>query len=70
MLKNIEAERGRCGLTKEEISQKLGITTTTYLNYVRNENPPTRMLLRMRAMFGCSVDYILGLSDERNPPSA
>ena len=33
--RNIEAERGRCGLTKEALSQRLGITTKTYLNWIR-----------------------------------
>lgn len=69
MLVNIEAERARSGLTKEEMSETLGITSTTYLSYVRQENPPTRVLLRMREVFGCSVDYLLGLTDKRNHTS-
>lgn len=32
---NIEAERGRLQLSKEEISKELGITSKTYLSYVR-----------------------------------
>lgn len=62
---NIEAERGRMLLTKEEISSKLGITSKTYMNYVKGETPiPSDILLKMSAMFQCSVDYLLGVGDK------
>lgn len=65
MLANVEAERGRLGLTKEQLAESLGITTTTYLKYIREENPSSRCLVNMSQLFGCSVDYLLGLSDSR-----
>lgn len=63
---NIEAERGRLQMTKEELSRDLGITSKTYLSYVRGETPiPSDVLIKMATLFGCSVDYLLGLNTEK-----
>lgn len=64
MLTNIEAERARLQLTKEEISKKLGITSKTYLAYIRGKPIPSNVLINLSRMFGCSVDYLLGLTTE------
>lgn len=64
MLTNIEAERGRLQLTKEEISKNLGITSKTYLAYIRGKPIPSNVLIKMSRMFGRSVDYLLGLTTE------
>lgn len=62
---NIEAERGRVQMTKEEISKELGITSKTYLAYTRGERPiPSFTLLKMARMFGCSTDYLLGYTPQ------
>ena len=59
---NIEAERGRLQLSKEDISKELGITSKTYLSYIRGNTPiPSDVLVKMARMFGCTTDYLLGL---------
>lgn len=59
---NVEAERARSQLTKEELSSRLGITSKTYLNYVREETPiPSDVLIKMAQLFRCRTDYLLGL---------
>lgn len=64
---NIEAERARNQLTKEEISSKLGITSKTYLNYIRGDTPiPSDVLLDMAKLFNCTTDYLLGLKSKDN----
>lgn len=66
MLNNIEAERGRLGLSKEAISKKLQITSKTYNCYVGGTTPiPSDVLIAMADMFSCRVDYLLGLTDNR-----
>lgn len=66
MLNNIEAERGRLGLSKEAISKKLQITSKTYNGYISGNNPiPSDVLIAMADMFSCRVDYLLGLADDR-----
>lgn len=65
---NIEAERGRLQLTKRDMAKALGITPKTYLSYIREENPiPSDKLLKMSGMFGCSTDYLLGITDNPYP---
>ena len=67
MLNNIEAERGRLGLSKEAISKKLRITSKTYNGYIGGNNPiPSDVLIAMADMFSCRVDYLLGLTDDRS----
>lgn len=59
---NIEVERVRQQLNKEELSKKLGITSRTYTNYVRGESPiPSDVLIKMATVFHCTTDYLLGL---------
>lgn len=60
MLRNIEAERVRKGLTKEELASKLGISIKTYYNWLNEEtDAPCTALVRMARMFGTDVDYLL-----------
>ncbi|MCI8351865.1 MAG: helix-turn-helix transcriptional regulator [Oscillospiraceae bacterium] len=59
---NIEAERVRNQYTKEVLSKMLGITSKTYLGYVRGDRPtPSDVLIKMSKTFHCSADYLLGL---------
>lgn len=64
-MNNIEAERGRLQLTKEEIAKQLGVTSKTYLGYTRGKAIPSNILIKMSQMFNCSVDYLLGLNTEK-----
>ncbi len=67
MRNNIEAERGRLGLTKKEISLTLGISQKTYSLYIRGKNPiPSDTLLKMARLFNCSTDYLLGYDGRKN----
>lgn len=66
MRNNIEAERGRFGLTRKELASKLGISQKTYSVYVRGINPiPSDVLLRMAALFHCSTDYLLEVDNQQ-----
>lgn len=65
MRKNIEAERGRIGMSKEAISKRLNISSKTYNNYVEGKPIPSTILVAMADLFGCRVDYLLGLTDDR-----
>lgn len=59
-LKNIEVERVTHGLTREGIASILGITSKTYLNWIRGVTEiPSGSLLQMSRLWGKSVDYLL-----------
>ena len=61
---NIEAERGRLGMTKEQMCAALGVTGKTYLSYIRGGTIPSTVLEKLREITGKSTDYLLGLSEE------
>jgi DNA-binding helix-turn-helix protein len=62
--KNIEAERVRHGDTKENLAQKLDVTTKTYLNWMRGKTEiPASILLQMKRMWNVSADYLLDTDD-------
>lgn len=67
MLVNIEAERARKQMSKEETAKRLGISTKTYYNWINESvDIPSSKLLEMSRFFGTSMEYLLGLNDERD----
>jgi len=62
---NLEIERTRLQKSREEIARDLGVTAKTYRAYVNGRAIPSDTLERMAKLFGCSVDYLLGLADDR-----
>lgn len=66
MRMNIEAERARAGMTKNELSEKLGISQKTYGKYVNGSPISSDVLEKMSELFNCSVDYLLGIDRHDN----
>lgn len=58
---NIEAERGRLGYTKEQMSKALRVTAKTYNSYINGGAIPSSILEALRDMSGMPIDYLLGL---------
>lgn len=55
-------------LTQTEIAEKLGIRQTVYSRYERGENLlPITHLMKLAEIYGTSTDYLLGLTDVRQP---
>lgn len=65
-MNNLEAERGRAGLSKLKIAELLGITTKTYNSYIEGGRMPTDALKKLCDLYGCSADYLLERTDKRN----
>ena len=69
---NINAERGRRGLTMEALADRLGVTRKTLYNWMAHGRIPQSRLEAMADLFGCPVDYLLrretgGRAADRNP---
>lgn len=64
-MNNIEAERNRLKLTKEEMAKELGITLKTYLSYTSGKAIPATILVNMSKMFNCTVDHLLGIDSDK-----
>lgn len=57
------------GLSQSELAEKLGIKDRkTVMRWEADpKNASGDCLCKMSELFGCSVDYLLGLTDERIP---
>ncbi|MBR1833481.1 MAG: helix-turn-helix transcriptional regulator [Ruminiclostridium sp.] len=54
------------GLNMRQTAISLGIPYTTYISYEKGEREPnSEMLISLADFFNCSIDYLLGRSEER-----
>ena len=54
--KNIKAERIRCGLSPEEVGNKLGITSRQYSNYESGHRVDGITLYLLSKIFNCNIN--------------
>lgn len=67
-LERLKGLREDKDLKQEEIAKMLNITQCTYSNYEMGKRQiPIDMLIKLAIFYDTSVDYILGLTDERKP---
>ena len=51
-----------------KVAEYLGVSQTTYSKYELGKLPlPVDVLLKLSDLYGVSVDYLLGRTDERTP---
>ena len=54
--------------SQTELARLLGMSQTGYSKYETGENDiPTQVLIKLAGFYKTSTDYILGISDRRNP---
>lgn len=54
--------------TLDDFSENFGINRSTYAGYEReNRQPPIEFLVKISDFYNVSVDYILGISNDREP---
>lgn len=64
----IQQLREEAKMLQSELAQKLGLGRTTISNYENNYSyPDLDTLIAIAQLFGVSTDYLLGISDLRNP---
>lgn len=60
MYPNIEAERVRKGMSKEDLADELGISLKTYYNWLNGLTAiPSTALKKMSTIFGVEIGYLL-----------
>lgn len=65
-MNTLASERTRLGIDQSDVAEKLGVSKTTISRWERGESIPTgEYLVKLHELFGCSIDYLLGLTDER-----
>lgn len=63
---NLKAERVRYGWTCEDVAKMLDVHENTVQNWERDiGNCKGATLLALSNIYGVSVDYLLGITDER-----
>lgn len=66
--KRLKELRGEKGLSQRELAKLLNISSSTIAMYETGQrDPDTETLQSISEFFGCSVDYLLGRTDIRNP---
>ncbi|EMZ42673.1 MULTISPECIES: helix-turn-helix domain-containing protein [Atopobium] len=64
----IASERVRIGLTQGQLAQLVSVTPATVSRWELGKfEPYGSNIAKLADIFGCSTDYLLGLSDERKP---
>lgn len=68
-MNNILAERKRTGLSRKEVGMLIGRSEAVIGKWERGESSPDLMsdASKLAAVFGCSTDYLAGITDERTP---
>lgn len=68
MYKRIRDLREDRDLNQTKVAKILGMSQTGYSKYETGENDiPTAILIKLAQFYGTSVDYILGLTNEKKP---
>lgn len=67
-MNRIKFLREELNMTQQELANKLNGAKSTVAMYEKGDRKPSmEILLRLSDIFDCSIDYILGKSDIRNP---
>lgn len=55
-------------LTQTKLANLIGMSQTGYSKYETGENDvPTSILIKLALLYNTSIDYILGLTNEKKP---
>lgn len=66
MRNNIASERVRLGWSQAELAEKLKVSRDAVKKWESGETSiKSSMLIAMSDLFGCSIDYLMGRTEER-----
>lgn len=67
MKNNIKSERARLDLSQAALGDLLGVSGDVVRNWENGTTPINKisLLVKMAELFRCSVDYLLGRTDDR-----
>lgn len=67
--KRIELERTRLGINQIELAKKLNLSSSASISqYESGERTPSDDIkIKMAELFNCTLDYLMGKSNIRNP---
>ncbi|MCL6445044.1 MAG: helix-turn-helix domain-containing protein [Alicyclobacillus sp.] len=59
------------GWTQDDVAEKLGVSRPTIAGYESESKgriPREETLIKIAELFGCTIDYLLGRTDDPTPP--
>ncbi len=62
---NIDVERVRLRMTLDELADKIGVARKSLYTWQKNGKYPSDVLAKMADLFDCSIDYLLGRTENR-----
>lgn len=66
VISNIRGERSRQDMTQEQLAEKLGVAESTIRRWEDGSTKPSpHLLMAMSDLFGCTIDYLLGRTNDR-----
>ncbi|GAB7387422.1 hypothetical protein BSNK01_12580 [Bacillaceae bacterium] len=67
----LKQRRKELKLSQDDVAQRLGITRQGYGHYETGRNEPdNETLIKLSEILNCSVDFLLGLTDDPTPPNS
>ena len=64
---NMKAERARLGLSAKTVALRIGVSENALLRWESGEaEPMAGNLVKLSHLYGCSPEYLLGYTNERN----
>lgn len=60
---NIDVERVKLRMSLEELADKIGVERRSIYTWQKNGKIPATILIKMADLFGCSIDYLLGRTE-------
>ncbi|MBR0403793.1 MAG: helix-turn-helix transcriptional regulator [Eggerthellaceae bacterium] len=72
MSNNLVSERKKAGLTRKEVAKLIGRSEAVIGKWERGVTSPLLVPdgVALAKLYGCSVDYLAGLTDDRLPSTA
>lgn len=64
-MNRISSERKLIDLTQRELADEIGVDQATVVRWEAGGNVPQDKLLKLRSLFCCDLDWLLGVSDNR-----
>lgn len=66
MRQNMKAERARIGLSAKKVADIIGVHENALLRWENDEAEPIgKNLVALSNLYGCTADYLLGMTNER-----
>lgn len=68
MPNNLVSERKRAGLSRKEVGERIHRSEDVIGKWERGDSSPLLPdAVALASLYGCSVDYLAGITDERVP---